>query len=60
MADLFGAIFILHIVHHLVAALLAKINIEIRHRYTFRVEEALEDKSKAQRIEIGDVEGPGD
>ncbi len=59
MGDTVGAIFVAHIAHDFVAPLLAEIDIEVRHRDTFRIEEALEKKTEAQGIQIGDVQRPG-
>ena len=49
-----------HVAHHLVAPLLAEIDVEIRHRDAFGIEEALEHQAEPDGIEIGDVERPGD
>ncbi len=50
--------------NHFVAPLLTEIDIEIRHRNAFRIEEALEQETEADRIEIGNRkrignQGPG-
>ena len=58
-ADPVGAIFVAHIAHHLVAPLLAEIDVEVRHRDAFGIEEALEEQAEAHGIEIGDVQRPG-
>ena len=58
--DAVFAIFVLHIAHDFVAPLLAEIDVEVRHRDAFGIEEALEQQAEADRIEIGDVERPGD
>ena len=55
-----GAVAVAHIGDHLVAPLLAEIDVEIRHRHPLRIEEPLEEKTEAQRIEVGDGERPGD
>ena len=47
------------IAHDLVAPLLAEIDVEVRHRLAFGIEEALEEQAEAQGIEVGDVQRPG-
>ena len=47
-------VFFLDVMDHLVAAVLAEVDIEIRHRHPFRIEEAFEQEPEPQRIEIGD------
>ena len=54
------AVALAHIGDHLVAPLLAEIDVEIRHRHALGIEEPLEQKAEAQRVEIGDGERPGD
>ena len=54
------AIAVADVADHLVAAILAEVDIEIRHRHAFRIEEALEQQAEAQRIEIGDEKRIGD
>ncbi len=48
-----------HVVDHLVAPVLAEIDVEIRHRHALGIEEALEQQIEAQRVEIGDGQRPG-
>ena len=48
------AIALLHISDHFLAPVLAEVDIEVRHRHAFRIEEALEQQVEAERIEIGD------
>ena len=55
-----GAVAVAHIGDHLVAPLLAEVDVEIRHRDAFGIEEALEQQAEAQRVEIGDGERLGD
>ena len=50
----------LHIGDHLVAAVLAEIDVEVRHRHALGIEEALEQQPEADGIEIGDGERVGD
>ena len=42
-----------------VAAFLAEVDVEVRHRHAFGVEEALEQQVEADRIEVGDGQRPG-
>ena len=60
LRHLIAAVALLHIADHLVAAVLAEIDIEVRHRDAFRIEEALEQQAEADRIEIGDGQRIGD
>ena len=60
LRDAVGAIALGDVVDHLVAALLAEIDVEVRHRHAVGIEEALEEQPEAKRIEIGDGERPGD
>ena len=48
-----------HIVDDAVAAFLAEVDVEIRHRHALGIEEALEQQVEADRIEIGDRQRPG-
>ena len=60
LGDLAGAVFFLDITDHLAAAGFAEVDVEIRHRHTFGVEEPLEQQAELDRIEIGDGQRPGD
>ena len=55
-----GAVFLLHVLDHAVAAVLAEVDVEVRHRHALGIQEALEQQAVAQRIEIGDAERIGD
>ena len=55
-----AAVALLHIADDLVAAILAEVDVEVRHRHAFRIEEALEQQTEADRIEIGDRQRIGD
>ena len=59
LGDLIAAVALLHVTDHLVAAVLAEVDVEIGHRHAVRIEEALEDQTEADRIEIGDGQGIG-
>ena len=60
LRDAVGAVALAHVGDHLVAPLLAEVDVEIRHRHALGIEEPLEQKAEAHRIEIGDGERPGD
>ncbi len=60
LGDVVGAVFLLDVVDHLVAAVLAEVDVEVGHRHPVRIEEALEQEAEAERIEIGDGQRPGD
>ena len=47
LRDLVAAVFLLHVADHLVAAVLAEVDVEVRHRHAFRIEEALEQQSQS-------------
>ena len=53
------AVFAANVVDYPIAAVLAKIHVEVRHGYALRIQEALEQQAVAQRIEIGDAERVG-
>jgi hypothetical protein len=55
-----GAILFFHVIDDAITTVLAKVDVEIRHRYAFRIEEALEQQHVAQWIEIGDAERVAD
>ena len=55
-----GAVLLLHVVDDAVAAVLAEVDVEVRHRHALGIEEALEQQRVAQRIEVGDAERIGD
>ena len=58
--DLLRAVFVPDVTDHLVPPVLAEIDIKVRHRHAFWIEEALEQKTEAKRIEVGDFKRPGD
>ena len=59
LADLVAAVAAGHVVDHLVAAVHAEVDVEVRHRHAFGIEEALEQELVAQRVEVGDAQRPG-
>ena len=59
LGDPVGAVFAADVVDHLVAAVLAEVDVEVGHRHAFRVEEPLEQQAEAQRVEVGDRQRPG-
>ena len=60
LRDPIAAVFLLDVADHLVAPVLAEIDVEIRHRDALGVEKPLEQQTPAQRVEIGDRQRPGD
>ena len=60
LRDPVAAVFVLHVVDHLVAPVLAEVDIEVRHRHALGIEEALEQEPEADRVEIGDGQRIGD
>ena len=60
LRDLLAAVFLLNVMDHLVAPVLAEVDVEVRHRDALGIEEAFEQKPEADRIEIGDGERIGD
>ena len=60
LRDAIVAVLSLHVADHLVAPVLAEIDVEVRHRDALGIEKALEQQAEAQRIEIGDRQRPGD
>ena len=54
LRHLVAAVALLHVADHLVAAVLAEVDVEVRHRYALGVEKTLEQQPEANRIEIGD------
>ena len=54
------AVLLGHIVDDLAAATIIEVDVEVGHGHTVRVEEALEEQSVLQRIEVGDAHGVGD
>ena len=59
LGNVIGAILLLDIADHLAAAGFAEVDIEVRHRDAFRVEEAFEQQAQFQRIEVGNRQRPG-
>ena len=53
------AVFLPHVFDHFAAARLAEIDVEVRRRHAFRIQEALEDQPVAQRIDAGDADRVG-
>ena len=51
-----GAVLLLDVLDDAVAAVLAEVDVEVRHRYALWIEKALEQQAVAQRVEIGDAE----
>src|SRR6185312_931335 len=53
LRHLVAAVALLHVTDHLVATVLAEVDIEVRHRHAFGIKKALKEQPKANRIEIG-------
>ena len=60
LRDPVAAVLVLHVADHLVAPVLAEVDVEVRHRHALGIEEALEQQAEADRIEIGDGQRIGD
>ena len=60
LRHLIAAVALLHVCDHLVAAVLAEVDVEVRHRHALGIEEALEQQTEADGIEVGDGERIGD
>ena len=60
LRHLVAAVALLHVADHLVAPVLAEVDVEVRHRHALGIEEALEQQIEADRIEVGDGERIGD
>ena len=54
-----AAVFVSNVVDDAVAAFLAEVDVEVGHRHALGIEEALEQQTEAQRIEVGDGQRPG-
>ena len=51
---------LLHVGDHLLAPLLAEVDVEVGHRDPLGVQEALEQQAVAQGVQVGDGQRPGD
>ena len=60
LGDVIVAVLGLDIADHFAAPGFAEVDVEVRHRNAFGVEEAFEQQAQPQRIEIGDGQRPGD
>ena len=56
MGDMVHAVFLLHVLDNAVAAFIVKVYVDIRHGYTLRVEESLEQEVVPDRVQIGDTQ----
>ena len=56
VGDVVGAVVVLDVLDHAVAAFVVEVHVDIRHRDALRVEETLEQKVVADRVEVGDAE----
>ena len=60
LRDRLRPVLLLHVLDHPVAPALAEVDVEVGHRYTLRIQEALEQEVVAQGIQVGDAERVGD
>ena len=58
LSDAILAVALAHISDHFVAPILAKVDVEVWHRYAFGIEKALEQQAETQRVEVGDRQRP--
>ena len=49
-----------HVVDDLAAALVAEVDVDVRHRDAFRIQEALEEEVELERVHVGDAERVAD
>jgi hypothetical protein len=59
LGDVIVPVFLLDIADHLAAPGFAEVDVEVRHRNAFGIEEAFEQQAQPDRIEIGDRQRPG-
>src|SRR5690625_1416061 len=59
LAYVVAAVLLDHVVDDLRAATVVEVDVDIRHRHAFRVEEAFEEEVVAQRVDVGDAEAVG-
>ena len=55
-----GAVLLLHVSDHAIAAALAEVDVEVRHRHALGIQESLEDEAVAHGVDVGDAQGVGD
>src|SRR5690606_35716588 len=60
LSDPIRPVLLLDVANDLVAPVLTEVDVEVRHRNAFGVEETLEQQAEPQRIKVGDREGPCD
>ncbi len=60
LADPVATVFLRDVVDHLVASIHAEVDVEVGHRHAFGIQEALEQQVELQRVEVGDLQHPGD
>ena len=60
LRDLLLAVALLHVFDDALAPVDAEVDVEVRHRDAFGIEEALEQQAEAERIEIRDGQRVGD
>ena len=60
LRDMICAIFLLDIADDFAPPRFAEIDVEVRHRHTFRIEETFKQQPELDRIKIGNRQRPGD
>ena len=55
LGDMVFAVLFGHIVDHFAAALIAKVDVKIRHADTFGIQKALKDQAVLHRVQVGDL-----
>src|SRR5690606_17646073 len=60
LRDPVAAVAFAHVLDDAVTALHAEVDVEVRHRHTLRIEEALEEQVVPNGVEIGDPQRPRD
>src|SRR5262249_31283022 len=59
LSDLVATVALLNVADHFIATVLAEVDIEVRHRHTLGIEEALEEQPETDRIKVGDGQRVG-
>ena len=52
-------VFVLHVFNRLAAVFLTKVNVEVRHVNTFRIQKTLKQQIKFNRVKVGNLQRPG-
>ena len=59
LRDVLAAVLRRDVLDDLAAPALAEVDVDIRQRHAFRIEEALENQVVVQRVDVGDAQRPG-